>query len=143
MDNAVPESAFRWPITVRAEEIDAQGHAWNVAVVEWMSRAAWEHSKALGWDIEAYRRVGGTFVVRRHEIDYMAQARLGDELICYTWPSDLAKVTAGRRHRVLRPADGAVIAVGFNRWAFIDPETARPRRIPPALRETFDPARFA
>jgi acyl-CoA thioester hydrolase len=142
MNDPIPDNAFRWPVTVDESEIDGLGHASNVAVVGWISRAAWEHSKALGYGLPEYREAGGVFVVRRHEIDYRAQARIGDELICYTWPSGLAKVTAERRHRILRPADEAVIAEAYNVWAYLDMETGRPKRIPPAVRETFDPAKF-
>ncbi|MEX0742667.1 MAG: thioesterase family protein [Phycisphaeraceae bacterium] len=133
---------FVLPITVRETEIDLQGHASNVAILGWMNRAAWEHSKAMGWDIPQYQQLAGWFVVRRHEIDYRSQAMLGDELLAYTWPSDLAKATAERRHRIVRPADGRIVAEGFNVWAFVDAETTRPKRIPPELRAAFDPARF-
>ena len=133
---------FLLEITVGEEDIDAQNHASNVTVVKWMSRAAWAHSRALGWDLEAYRQIGGWWVVRRHEIDYLASARLGESLICATWPSGLGKATAERRHVIYRPADEAIIARGLNVWAFVDMQSARPRRIPPGLRKTFHPDRF-
>ena len=142
MSESIPDNAFRWPVTVTHAEIDGLGHASNVAVVGWISRAAWEHSRTLGYDLDQYREAGGVFVVRRHEIDYRAQARLDDELICWTWPTALAKATAERRHRILRPADGTVIAEAHNVWAFMDMDTGRPKRIPSAVRETFDPGKF-
>lgn len=143
MDETIPDNAFRWPVAVSESDIDGLGHASNVAIVGWISRAAWEHSKALGYGLEAYREIGGVFVVRRHEIDYRAQARLHDELICYTWPSALAKATAERRHRILRPADGTLIAEAYNVWAYLDMDSGRPKRIPAAIRDTFDPALFS
>lgn len=137
-----PRNAFVWEVTVEPDDIDGQGHASNVCVVKWMNSAAWEHSKALGWDIEQYRQLGGWFVVRRHEIEYHRPSLLGDVLRCVTWPCGLAKATAERRHRILRGSDGALIAEGVNLWAYIDAATARPLRIPEVLRESFDPAKF-
>jgi len=142
MDHAIPTNAFALPITVVEDDIDAQGHVSNVTIVKWMSRAAWQHSQALGWGVEQYRQLGAWFVVRRHEIDYHASAVLGDALIAYTWPSGLAKATAERRHVILRAADQAPVAVGLNRWAYVDATTGRPLRIPDELRRTFDPAQF-
>ena len=114
----------------------------NVEIVRLLGEAAWAHSQALGWDLAAYRALGCWWVVRRHEVDYLTPARLGDELVCYTWPTDFTKATGIRRHEVVRPADGVVIARGLNTWALIDIETYRPRRIPPELQEAFDPAKF-
>lgn len=133
---------FVMALTVSEADIDAQNHASNVAILSWMNRAAWEHSRALGYDVQQYRDLNGWFVVRRHEIDYHGRAMLGDKVLCYTWPSGLAKATAARRHLVVRPADETVIARGVNVWAYVDAETARPLRIPRELREAFDPRKF-
>jgi acyl-CoA thioester hydrolase len=130
-------------VTVGPHEIDAQGHASNVAVLDWMNRAAIAHSAALGFDADAYRRLGGMFVVRRHVIDYHAPAQRGDELLCATWPSRAERATAERRHEIVRALDGRAIATGVNTWVYIDSGTRRPRRMPPELRAAFDPAAFA
>jgi acyl-CoA thioester hydrolase len=141
-EQAIPVAAFRLPVTVVEGDIDEQGHASNVAVVRWMNAAAWEHSKALGVGIDFYRALGGWFVVRRHEIDYLRPSYRGDELDCVTWPCGIGKAVAQRQHRIIRRADGQEIARGLNVWAFVDATTGRPVRIPPALREAFDPGRF-
>lgn len=138
MSLLTPANPFTWAVTVAAADVDALGHASNVSVVRWMNDTAWEHSKALGWDVERYRRAGGWFVVRRHEIDYHRPSLLGDALRCMTWLSGMAKVTAERRHRIVRTADGAVIAEGVNLWAYVDARTGRPLRIPAELRAAFD-----
>ena len=132
-----PATAFIWRVTVDAAHIDAQQHASNVAVVGFMNEAAWRHSIALGFGPAEYRQLGGMWVVRRHEIDYDTQALFGDELLCHTWPSAMAKASAERRHRIVRAADGAIIAEGLNIWAYVDAQTGRPRRVPDVLRQAF------
>ena len=138
----VARSPFIWRVRIAPDDIDPQDHVSNVAIVGYMSAAAWQHSKALGFAAAEYLALGGMWVVKRHEIDYHAQAMLGDELLCHTWPSGLAKASAERRHRIIRVADSALIAEGLNVWAYLDAATGRPARIPSILREAFDPANF-
>lgn len=128
--------------TVQPEDIDAQGHVSNVKVVDWMNQVAIEHSDALGFDVARYREVGGIFVVKRHEIDYLASAYAGEELIQYTWPSARRRSAAERRHEIRRAADEAVIARGVTQWVYVDIASGRPCRMPPAVAEAFDPAKF-
>lgn len=81
-------------------------------------------------------------MVKRHEIDYLAPAYEGEELLQWTWPSAAGRSAAERRHLIRREADGAVIARGFNRWAYVDIATGRPARMPPEVLAAFDPAKF-
>jgi len=134
-------NAYEIPMTVIPDDIDEQGIAYNVAVVDWMIRAAIAHSTALGFDRFAYRRLGSMFVVRRHEIDYHRSARLGDELMLRTWPSFMKAATAHRCHEVVAP-DGTLIAKGVNVWAYVDRTTGRPMRMPAEVLDSFDVGQF-
>lgn len=133
---------FALEITVAPEDIDEQRHVSNVRVLDWMNRAAIAHSAALGFDFPRYQEVGGIFVVRRHEIDYLLPAYLGERLVLYTWPSARKRAIAERRHELRRRDDGAVLARGLNVWVFVDLERGKPRPMPPEVVEAFDPARF-
>ncbi len=130
-------------ITVQPADIDEQGHVSNVKILEWANEAAIAHSTALGYDVPKYKEIGGIFVVRRHEIDYHAPALLGDELRLFTWPSRRSRLKAERRHEIRRVSDEALIAQVLNVWVYVDTETGRPKRMPPEVREAFDPKNFA
>lgn len=130
-----PPNAYALPLRVTRDDLDAQGHVSNVRVVDWMNRAAIAHSEAVGLDLARYRRLGGTFVVRRHEIDYLAPAFEGDEVVAYTWAESCRRATAERRHEVRR-GDGRVLARGFNLWAWVD-LTGRPARMPAEVEAAF------
>ncbi|MCP4868983.1 MAG: acyl-CoA thioesterase [Proteobacteria bacterium] len=134
-------NAFELPMTVIADDIDEQGIAYNVTIIDWMMRAAIAHSTALGFDRFRYAELESMFVVRRHEIDYHRSARLGDELILRTWPSFMKAATAHRKHEVVAH-DGTVIAKGMNVWAYVDRNTGRPKRMPPEVLESFDINQF-
>jgi acyl-CoA thioester hydrolase len=138
----VPATAFALDLAVVAADIDELEHVSNVRVVDWMNRAAVAHSSSLGFDVARYKEVGGVFVVRKHEVEYLASAYLGDLLRAFTWPTKLERATAERRHEIRRVADGRVIARGWNLWVFVSFETGKPMRIPPAVLAAFDPAKF-
>lgn len=149
MADVIPANAFRFEITVVPADIDAQEHVSNVRVLDWMNQAAIAHSEALGFDVPRYQAIGGIFVVRRHEIDYLAPGYLGERLALYTWPSGrLRRSFADRRHVLIRLADEAtgkeeqVLAKGLNRWVFVDTRAGRPKSMPDVVREAFDPAQW-
>lgn len=128
---------FDYPHTVLAEEIDALGHANNVAYVAWMQAAAIAHSEAQGWPGSRYRQLGRGWVVRAHHIEYLLPAELGDQIVVRTWVASMNKATSVRRYRILRPEDGALLATAETRWAFINYATGQPARIPPEVAQAF------
>jgi acyl-CoA thioester hydrolase len=138
----VPSTAFALELKVEPKDIDDLQHASNVSVVDWMNRTAIAHSNSVGFDVAGYKRVGGVFVVRKHEIEYLASAYLGDELVAYTWPVSLERASAERRHEIRRKADGKVVARGWNLWVFVSFDSGRPMRIPPEVIDAFDPRKF-
>ena len=121
---------FEYHHTVRDDEIDAQGHANNVCYVAWMQEAALAHSAAQGWPAEAYQRLGMGWVVRSHAIEYHQSARAGDEITIKTWVANFTRVTSLRRYRIIRQADGVLLATAETKWAFIDYATGQPCRVP-------------
>lgn len=130
-------AVFDYPHTVLPEEIDALGHANNVAYVAWMQSAAVAHSEAEGWPGRRYQNLGQGWVVRAHTIQYLQPATLGEHIVVRTWVASMKKATSLRRYRILRPADGAILATAETRWAFIDYATGQPARIPAEVAQAF------
>jgi acyl-CoA thioester hydrolase len=126
-------------LKVGAADIDELGHVGNEVYLRWMMRAAREHSDALGYTFARYRELGAVFVVRRHELDYLAEGKEGDELEIRTWCGEVEKVTAARHYRVVRARDGRELARGITRWVFVSLESGRPQRIPEDVARTFAP----
>jgi acyl-CoA thioester hydrolase len=123
---------------VRDDEIDAQGHANNVCYAAWMQDAALAHSAAQGWPTEAYQRLGMGWVVRSHGIEYHQSARVGDQITVMTWVVTFKRVTSLRRYRIIRPADGVVLATAETKWAFISYATGQPHRVPMEIVRAFE-----
>src|SRR5699024_3344179 len=63
--------------TVRAEHIDRMGHVNNAVYLNFAEQTAWAHTQALGLTWQTYRILDAGFVVRRHELDYLAAAFAG------------------------------------------------------------------
>jgi acyl-CoA thioester hydrolase len=127
-------------VTVTQADVDELGHANNAVYVRWMDRAAFAHSRAMGWSAEDYHRLGAAFVVRQHRIDYLTPAFLGQQLEVGTWAGLSGKASAVRHYQIQRPADGACLLRAVTRWAFVDLASLQPKRIPPSLREAFKPS---
>jgi acyl-CoA thioester hydrolase len=123
--------------TVADDEIDDQGHANNVVYVAWMQAAALAHSAALGWTAERYQRLGGGWVARSHTVEYLRPAFAGQEIVVQTQVADMKNVTSTRVYRVVRPADGELLAKAETHWAFISYATGKPTRIPAEIAKAY------
>ncbi len=130
-------AVFQYHHTVCDDDIDVQGHANNVCYVQWMQDAAVAHSAAQGWPLDAYRRLGGGWVVRSHAIEYRRPAQSGDQIVVETWVATFKRVTSLRRYRILRPADATLLATAETHWAFINYATGQPQRVPAELAGAF------
>lgn len=121
-------------VEVSAGDIDTNGHANNVVYLRWIQDAAVAHWNAVV-DAEAAR--GLSWVVVRHEIDYLKPAVRGDVLVVRTWVTTVSAATTERFCEVIRESDGQPLARSRTIWCAIDAETGRPRRISASIRAAF------
>ncbi|MCC6666317.1 MAG: acyl-CoA thioesterase [Polyangiaceae bacterium] len=128
-----PANAFSHPFVVPATAIDDLGHASNVAWVRWVQDAATTHSRTVGLDLDEYRRLGVLWVVRRHEIEYLAPAFDGESLSALTWIASMRAATSLRRTVFRRATDGALLCQAATTWVLIDIQSGRPTRVPKDL----------
>jgi acyl-CoA thioester hydrolase len=91
----------------------------------------------VGYGFDEYRRVGGVFVVRRTEIDYLRPALRGDVLELRTWLSSWMAAKYQRETEIQRVSDGVMLAKASVTWGFLDMITGRPRRVPDEVRIAF------
>ena len=136
LDNDRP---FFYHVSVTEDHCDTQGHVNNAVYIQWMDHAAYAHSSAVGYDWDRYQQLGDSFVVRRHEIEYLAPAFAGDKIVVATWPCVMKRFNATRRHQIVRPADGLTLARAHTQWIYVDQQTARPIRMPQEMIDAFDP----
>lgn len=124
-------------IEVLPQDIDELNHANNVCYVHWMQEVAVHHSTALGWPTSRYTEEGTAWVARRHTIDYLNQAHLGDKILAETWIAELKNVSSIRRYRFTRVSDHVILATAETRWGFVSLTTGRPARVPNEMHSVF------
>lgn len=121
---------FEHPLTVAASEIDSLKHVNNEVYLKWLVEAAVAHSESLGYTIDTFIAGGAAFVVRRHEIDYLLPAYLGEALVVQTWLETMETVRSVRHYQIVRKNDGKTLVQGKTLWVYIDLKTGRPKPIP-------------
>jgi acyl-CoA thioester hydrolase len=128
---------FRHRVTVGEADLDELGHANNIGYLRWLQDAAVAHSAAVGLTFQRYVELGGVFVVRRHEIDYLRSALRGDELEVRTHVATVMAAKSERKYDIVRLQDEVVIARALTMWGFVDTTSGRPMRIPDEIYVAF------
>ncbi|MCA6448657.1 MAG: acyl-CoA thioesterase [Chitinophagaceae bacterium] len=121
-----PGPVFEYRIKVMQEHIDELEHVNNVVYVQFMQDVADKHWHSIALSDQEKEVV---WVVRRHEIDYLHPAVLGDELLIRTWTGEHGTVSWDRHYEIIRPADQKRIITAKSVWVLLDKVTGRPRRI--------------
>jgi acyl-CoA thioester hydrolase len=95
----------RFAVRVYYEDTDAAGIVYYANYLKFIERARTEMMRLYGVEHEKARQSGGTaFIVRRCEIEYIAPARLDDELVVETRLKELGGATILLSQDVLRDA---------------------------------------
>jgi acyl-CoA thioester hydrolase len=131
-----PNRIYSRTFTIPANAIDENGHANNVAYVQWMQDIAVEHYAAIG-GIEAQGK-DATWVVREHKIEYLLPAFAGEEIEIKTWVENIRRVRSLRKYEFVRKSDDKVLVKGETDWVFVDAGTGRPLPIPRKVSGVFD-----
>jgi acyl-CoA thioester hydrolase len=115
---------FSIEIVTQQGDIDEMNHVNNVVYVRWVQEVATAH-----WLSMASRdlRDNYSWMLLRHEIDYLGQAFLGDRLTGTTWVGEAKGATFERFVELIK--DGKVITKSRTVWALLDSKTLKPRRI--------------
>lgn len=120
------EIPFVLQLGVPDEDVDRQGHVNNVAFLRYVQEAAVAHWRAVA---AADMQAAFTWVVRRHEIEYLRPGLPGDELAIRTWVGQPSGATWERFTEITRAADGQVLVTARTVWVLLDAVTGRPRRV--------------
>jgi acyl-CoA thioester hydrolase len=123
------------PVTASAADIDELGHVSNQVYLRWVLDVAIAHSTSLGWDHARYRAFGASFVVRRHELDYLAPVVEGETLSLETWVDEWKQASCIRRTEILRA--GKPVLRAATTWAFMSLSSGRPTRIADEIHALF------
>lgn len=154
---------FTWPVRVYWEDTDAGGIVFYANYLKFMERARTEWLRSLGIAQSVLRnppdgQVGGMFVVRSTQLDYLQPARLDDQLLVTARITESTRITLTITQEIrLLATDNMlnqllksehtectqqelnalpVVCSGRIRIAWVDAQHLRPNRIPQQVMET-------
>jgi acyl-CoA thioester hydrolase len=119
-----PLKPFSIEIVTQQADIDEMNHVNNVVYVRWVQEVATAHWLSMA---SKDLRHNYSWMLLRHEIDYLGQAFLGDRLTGTTWVGEAKGATFERFVELSK--DGKVITKSRTVWALLDAKTLKPRRI--------------
>ena len=128
---------YQYKLTVPDHAVDINGHVNNIEYLRWMQDAAVLHSDIQGCT-QATIDAGATWVVRTHYIEYLRPAFAGENIVVWTWVSNIRRVQSLRKYRIIRTDDSTVLVEGETNWVFVDARTGRLRSIPKVVLLLFD-----
>ena len=127
-------AVFETKRTVTSSEIDDLNHVNNTVYVKWMDEVAFEHWSALTKENPLPEYI---WVVVRHEIDYVRQALLGDEISVKTWVGE-SKSFKSERFMEFYLGDKLLVKAKTI-WGMLDVKTYKPVRITESVLKVLQP----
>ncbi|ULC58233.1 acyl-CoA thioesterase [Flaviramulus sp. BrNp1-15] len=126
-------ASYQHKLTVFKEHIDVLNHVNNVVYVQWVNDIAEKH-----WSILTNEAINKKYfwVLLKHEIDYLGQAILGDELTIKTQVGETSGVKSIRYVEIYK--DKKLIIKSQTTWCLIDVNTLKPTRIQKDILDTLN-----
>jgi acyl-CoA thioester hydrolase len=117
---------FEQTITVLQQHLDDLNHVNNVVYLQWVQDVAAAHWNSLA---PAELKQKYSWVVLKHEIEYLGQAFLGDSLTVKTWVNKSAGVRSERHVEFYQYKTNKLLVRAKTNWCLLDAVTMKPRGI--------------
>lgn len=123
---------FEYTLRVFYEDTDAGGVVYHSNYLNFMERARSEWLRSLGWDImRCQQELGVIFVVKQAALDFIAPARLADELRVCVQVIKLGKVGLTLEQAIYN--ENRIICSGLVKLAAIDSHQFTLKKLPMPL----------
>ena len=123
---------FRWPVRVYYEDTDASGVVYHARYVAFFERARTEMLRQHNFHQQQLLSEQVAFVVRRMTVDYLAPARLDEQLEVQSEITSLRGASLTFAQRIVN-SDGALLSQADVMIACIDPHQMKPRALPKSI----------
>ncbi len=131
------EPVLRVPVSIYYFDTDAGGVVHNVAYLRLIEMARSQLAEHLGWPLATMDQSGIVPVVSRTEIDYLAPARIGDELVIEARLLKLERVRFYLGFEMIRTTDDKRLIQCRQTMAVVNVNTMRPHRLPASWTERY------
>ncbi len=123
MKSIIPDNVVSHQINLKVQErdIDVLNHVNNVVYLQWVNDISEIH-----WAILSNEEINSKYfwVAIRHEIDYINQAVLGEEITIYTWIGKTGGVRSVRNVHIYR--NETLLAKTKTTWCLVEKKTNKP-----------------
>lgn len=123
---------FRWPVRVYYEDTDTSGVVYHARYVAFFERARTEMLRQHNFHQQQLLSEQVAFVVRRMTVDYLAPARLDEQLEVQSEITSLRGASLTFAQRIVN-SDGALLSQADVLIACIDPHQMKPRALPKSI----------
>lgn len=134
-DSAQNTIPYTYTLKVKEAHIDGLSHVNNVVYLQWVNDISERHWNQLS--LAKGLKEKYFWVVLRHELDYLNQAVLDDELTLVTWVGE-SKGVKSVRHVEIYKGDNLLLKAAST-WCLIDAKTLKPTRIKNDILDTLQP----
>ncbi|TKD65876.1 thioesterase family protein [Flavobacterium sp. ASW18X] len=126
--------SYKKTITVKETDLDDLDHVNNIRYIEWIQDISKEHwQKTVPTEeLELY-----IWVVRHHDITYHASALLQDTLELTTHIKSWRGPLSIRQVEIKNKVTGKTLITAETEWCLLQPENARPKRVPEHIANMF------
>jgi acyl-CoA thioester hydrolase len=128
----VSNTLFLWPVRVYYEDTDASGVVYHARYVAFFERARTEMLRQHNFHQQQLLSEQVAFVVRRMTVDYLAPARLDEQLEVQSEITCLRGASLTFAQRIVN-SDGALLSQADVLIACIDPHQMKPRALPKSI----------
>jgi acyl-CoA thioester hydrolase len=130
------KNIFELKLKVTSADIDDLNHVNNVVYVQWMDQVAFEHWEFLTQNNPLPQYI---WVVLKHEIEYLKQAILGDEILVKTWVGETKGFKSERLMEFYK--NNQLLVKAKTVWGMLDVENYKPSRIRENVLKVLQPAK--
>jgi acyl-CoA thioester hydrolase len=134
LPDAPPPNAYHATRRVNYYDLDENQHVNNAVYLNYLEQTTIDAAASLGYDMPQLLALGGVFVVRQHDIEYLRPARYGDTLDIATWVGEVTRSSAVR-HYAMRIQGGELSIRAQTRWVWVDLARHESAPIPAVLLE--------
>jgi len=124
--------SYQHSFRVEPQHIDDLNHVNNVVYLEWVQEIAYMHWNKL---VPNTIKENHVWAVIRHEIDYLGQAYLNDEISVFTWIDESRGVKSIRSVHMY--CNDKLLTKSKTTFCLLDKKTLKPKRIGEELLQLF------
>jgi len=133
-NNSQDHVSYSYTLRVEESHIDNLLHVNNVVYLQWVNDISEKHWNKLA---SSELKEKYFWVVLRHELDYLNQAVLHDELTIKTWVGESRGVKSVRHVEIYKGE--TLLLRAASTWCLIDAKTLKPTRVKDDILNTLKP----